>query len=215
MNIRSLVKICLSSTVLLLSLSLAAYGQDEHKLSLNIGAGYTPVVGKISNDLQNGWNISGGAGYAFSTHFETDAEVGYNSFGLTNALLSSSGAPGGNAHLWSFTADPKIRIGRERKIDAYLVGAVGYYRRTITFTQPTVVPVIVGGPFFGFFPVLAPANQVLGDFTQAGIGGAGGAGFDVKLGSAGVRFFSEARYTYADTGNTPTRIIPITLGIRW
>jgi len=215
MCIRSLTKILLASTILLLGLSLAAYGQDEHRLSLNIGAGYTPTVGKISNDLQNGFNIQGGAGYAFSTHFEIDGEVGFNRFGLTNGLLASSGAPGGNAHLWSFTADPKIRIGRERRVDAYLIGNVGYYRRTITFTQPTAVPVLVGGPFFGFFPVLAPANQVLADYTQAGIGGGGGAGFDVKLGGGGVRFFSEAQYTLANTGNTPTRIIPITFGIRW
>ena len=52
-------------------------------------------------------------------------------------------------------------------VDPYFTGGVGYYRRTIQFTQPTVAPVDIFDPFFGFFffPTLVPANLVLGNIT--------------------------------------------------
>ena len=65
----------------------------------------------------------------------------------------------------------KGRVGRERSFDPYVVGGVGYYRRTIQFTQPTLVPVTVFDPFFGFLYGVTQANQVLGTLTQDGVGG--------------------------------------------
>ena len=70
-------------------------------------------------------------------------------------------------------------------------------------------------PFFGaFFNTLVPADVVLGDITRDGIGGSLGAGFDVGLGKSGVKIFTEARYHYANTGSIPTRMVPVTFGIR-
>ena len=188
---------------------------QEHHFTVNVGGGYTPVAGRIGHSLDNGFNVFFGAGYAFSSHFEANIEGGYNGFGLTRGLIDASGAPGGNAHVWSVTVDPKLRLGRERTVDPYVVGGVGYYWRTINFTQPTVVPITVFDPFFGFVTGLAPATQTLSSFTEGGVGGNLGAGFDMKLGSRGMRFFTEARYHYADTGRMPTRMVPITVGIRW
>jgi hypothetical protein len=200
--------------IVILCLAGSSYAQ-EHHLTLNVGAGYTPLVGDIGTDLDNGWNIYFGGGYAFNSRFEANVEVGYNGFGLTNRLLASTGAPNGNSHVWSVTVDPKLRVGRERRFDPYVVGGVGYYRRTIQFTQPTLVPITVFDPFFGFLYGVTQANQVLGTLTQDGVGGSLGAGFDIKLGDRGVAFFSEARYHYAATGRIVTRMVPLTFGIRW
>jgi hypothetical protein len=97
-----------------------------------------------------------------------------------------------------------------------LVGGVGYYRRTIQFTQPTVAAVDIFDPFFGFFffPTLVPADIVIGSITRDGVGGNVGAGFEFPFVS-GIRFFTEARYQYVSTGNIPTRMVPLTLGVRW
>jgi hypothetical protein len=40
-------------------------------------------------------------------------------------------------------------------------------------------------------------------------------GFDVNLGDTGFMLFSEARYHYASTGSVTTRMVPVTVGIRW
>jgi hypothetical protein len=98
----------------------------------------------------------------------------------------------------------------------YVVGGVGYYRRTVEFTRPALVSVFIFDPFFGdLFNTLVPANQVLGRITEDGVGGSLGAGFALKFGESRVKFFTEARYHYADTGNIPTRMVPVTFGFRW
>jgi len=201
--------------ILLGCLTAMANAQDEHRLTLNAGAGFTPLVGEIGNNLDNGWGITFGGGYVFTSHFEGNIQLSYNGFGVTSGLLGSTGAPGGNSHLWSVTVNPKLRLGRERTVDPYVVGGIGYYRRTIQFTNPTLVPVTVFDPFFGFITGVAQADEVIGSLTQDGIGGSLGAGFDIKLSGNGLRFFTEARYHYADTGRIPTRMVPVTFGLRW
>src|SRR5690242_12210202 len=47
-------------------------------------------------------------------------------------------------------------------INPYVVGDVGYYRRVVEFTQPTLQPAVVFDPFFGFFQGAIPADRVLG-----------------------------------------------------
>jgi hypothetical protein len=45
-----------------------------------------------------------------------------------------------------------------------------------------------------------------------------GAGFTVKIGNKGWKFYTEARYNYAwsrGVARIPTTLIPVTLGIRY
>jgi hypothetical protein len=86
----------------------------------------------------------------------------------------------------------------------------------VNFTQPALVNVTFLDPFFGFlFPGVIGTNQVLKTDTQSGIGGNAGGGFAIKLGQTGTQFFTEARYHYAATGKVPTRMVPLTFGLRF
>jgi len=87
----------------------------------------------------------------------------------------------------------------------------------VEFTRPTLQPVVLFDPFFGFFQGAIPADKVLGRITRNGIGGGGGLGFEVPVGSGARRpkIFAEARYIYAATGAVPTRMVPLTFGLRW
>lgn len=87
----------------------------------------------------------------------------------------------------------------------------------LEFTQPTLESSLVVDPFFGFVPTLIPADQVLKRITRNSLGGGGGFEFDFGLGHriSNARLFSEARYEYAGTGKIPTRMIPLTIGIRF
>jgi opacity protein-like surface antigen len=190
--------------------------QDDHKFTFDVGGGYSPLVGDMSSRLNNGWNIVVGGGYNFTSHFSGTVEYMYNGYGVSRRTLEEAQVPAGNSHMWSITANPKLRLMPISKLDPYLVGGVGYYRRTVEFTRPAIVPVFFFDPFFGtFYNTLVLANQVLGDITRGGIGGSAGAGFDIKIGDSGLKFFSEARYHYASTGRIPTRMVPVTFGIRW
>jgi opacity protein-like surface antigen len=204
------------SGLILLSLTLCSTAQDEHRYTLHGGAGVSPLVGDISSRLDNGWHITVGGGYNFNPHFTTTLDYAYNGFGVSRRVLNEAQVPDGNSHMWSITLNPKLRLNRGSKFDPYVVGGVGYYRRTVEFTRPVLVQVFIFDPFFGgFFNTFARADQVLGRITEDGVGGSLGAGLDVKLGERGLKFFTEARYHYADTGRIPTRMVPVTFGLRW
>jgi len=201
---------------LLLTAAMSARAQDERRFTVNAGAGFSPLVGQISDRLNNGWHVTVGGGYRFTRHFETNLQFTYNGFGVKPLVLQEADVPAANSHLWSLTVNPKLRLHPVGRLDPYFTGAVGYYRRTIQFTQPTLAPIDIFDPFFGFFffPTLVQANIVLGNVTRGGVGGNAGAGFDFPFVSD-TRLFIEAAYQYASTGSIPTRMVPLTLGVRW
>ena len=205
------------AVALIISCPVRGHAQEaEPWYTFNIGGGYSPLLGQISNRLDNGWHMTGGAGFRITPHFELNGQFTYHGFGVKPVVLSEAGVPSADSHLWSITADPKIRIGGARRFDPYLVGDVGYFRRTIDFTAPTVESITLFDPFFGvLFPALIPANVRLGSISRSGIGGGAGFGFNFRLGSSRTKLYIEARYEYAATGSMPTRMIPATIGLSW
>ena len=187
-------------------------------LTFHLGGGVSPVVGQASTRLDTGWHFDAGAGVKLSPAVEATLDYRYHGFGVTNLVLNEFQAPNAHAHLWSLTVDPKVRIPINAAVKPYVVGGVGYYRRTVELTTPTVTEGLVFDPFFdAFFSVPFAAEQVLGTIRRSGIGGSLGAGFEVKVGSGDStsKFYTEARYEYADTGRIPTRMVPVTFGFRW
>ncbi|HZP62401.1 MAG TPA: outer membrane beta-barrel protein [Terriglobales bacterium] len=206
----------LASAFIVLTLASYSQAQDEHRLTASFGAGFTPLVGDLSNRLNNGWHITFGGGVNVTQHFATTLDYSYHGFGVNRSVLAEAGVPGANSHLWSLTVNPKIRLSTSSRFQPFIAGGVGYYRRVVEFTTPTVVPVFLFDPFFGvFFNTLVPANQVIGSVRRGGVGGSLGGGFEFKVHSSGVKLFTEARYHYADTGRIITRMVPVTFGIRW
>ncbi len=203
-------------SITLLCTSAVAQEEDHHKFTADVGGGVSPLTSAISDRLNTGWNFTVSGGYNFSSMFSTSVRYTYNGFGINRAVLTEAQVPDGNARLWSVTAEPKLRFSRHAAVSPYLVGGVGYYRRTIEFTQPALASTVLLDPFFGFlFPAVVQVNQVIGRISRSGIGGNLGFGVETRLGHNGLKFFGEARYQYADTGRIPTRMVPITFGIRW
>lgn len=206
-----------SVLIVLFGFATLSFAQSERGWTAEVGGGYTPLVGALSNRLDNGWNIRVGGGYNLTSHFSTSAQFTYNGLGVGNNVLREASVPAGNSHVWSLGLVPRISLNPHHGINPYLVGTVGYYRRVVEFTRPTLQPVVLFDPFFGFFQGAIPADRVLGRITRNGIGGGGGLGFEIPLGTrAGkTKLFTEARYEYGATGAMPTRMVPLTFGIRW
>jgi opacity protein-like surface antigen len=205
-----------TAAAMLASLAGLASAQEEgHKWTANFGAGFTPLVGALNKRLDNGWNITFGGGYRFTEHFSLGGQVMYNGLGVSRGVLNELAVPDGNARVWAITAEPRLEFARRSKVSPYIVGGVGYYRRVVEFTRPTVAAAIVFDPFFfDFVPALIPADLVIGRVIRDGIGGNAGIGFQVPVGR-GVKIFTEARYHYSNGGGIPTRMIPLTIGVRF
>src|SRR5215469_5821357 len=191
----------LASIIMLALMVVCSEAQTEHPYTLNVGGGFSPLVGDSSKRLDNGWHITAGGGLNITRSLSATLDYDYNGFGVSRGLLNEVHVPDGNAHMWSLTANPKLRLSHFKRVDPYIVGGVGYYRRTVEFTRPTEVPVLIFDPFLGaFFNTLVPADTVIGKITRGGPGGSLGAGFDFRLPNTSVKLFTEARYHYADTG---------------
>jgi opacity protein-like surface antigen len=193
-----------------------ACAQSERPVAINIGGGFTPLVGDVSSHLNNGWHMTGGVGYNVRGPLTIGVQFAFNGFGVSRSALMNAAAPSGDSHVWSVTAEPRLQLPFAHRIRPYVVGGVGYYRRTVNFTRPAMQRVFFFDPFFGFvFPGVIGVNQVLSSVTRSGPGGSLGAGWSVKLGNTDAEFFNEARYTYAATGTIPTRMVPLTFGLRF
>jgi opacity protein-like surface antigen len=191
--------------------------QNVSHFTFDAGAGFSQPVEHTDGRLDTGFNIRAGVGYNFVPRFGVVAQFGYDQFGLTSAVLSRASAPDGSARLYSVTLNPIIHFNPRGRMDPYVIGGGGYYRRTVEFTQPTLASATVFDPFFfGFYNVPVVANQVLGSFTQNKAGWNIGAGvsFRVKEDSH-AKIFAESRYQYIYTTPVRTSVLPVTFGLRW
>jgi opacity protein-like surface antigen len=189
---------------------------EQSMWTVDFGAGSTPTTGEIHSRLTTGWNMDLRIGREFNNGFGLIGDLTYNGLGVSNEVLQSLQVPSGNARLWSLTAGPLWRFSTSENVHPYVLGGIGWYRRTVDFTQPTVGVVDVIDPWWGYVgSVLVPADQILGSVTKDSVGANVGGGVLFSLGGSGTALFAEVRYHFANTKPTSTAIVPVTFGVRW
>jgi hypothetical protein len=199
-----------------LTSQLHAQLNNFHKWNFDFGGGVTPVAGYSSGQLKTGWNIVGGGGLNFNSHFGFAGQFMWDGLGVTQSVIQMFHVPTAAAHIWSLTVDPEVRFRSHRRLGFYVIGGGGFYRPTIQFLQPTTEVVNEYCPIFGYFaPAAVPTNTVIGSKTRNAGGINIGGGLTFNIGQTGLKFFTEARYHYIYTPVKPTEIIPITFGVRW
>jgi opacity protein-like surface antigen len=198
----------------LLYVSLSASAQTRFTGQAGVGA--TPLVGQLSSDLSTGWHVSAGGGVKVGSQFATTLDYNYHDFGASHFAFDQFPIPDVKTHMWSLTVNPRFQIPTGSRISPYVVGGVGYYRRTVEVTTPSLLQGLPLAPILNVLLPFVPSLS-LGSVNQSGIGGSLGGGFDIKFKNedSSPRFFTEARYEYADIGSSPTRMVPVTAGIRW
>jgi len=201
----------------LLSTLIGAAGilgaQETPRFTFAAGAGFTTPVGHTSRATDVGWNVSGGAGVNIAPHVGLMLDASYNSLGVNSDRLGSLGYGGGNVNVFSVTLNPVVHVLPKGPVDLYLTGGGGYYRQSLTFTQPGVQNGIGFDPFFGFYPYSAGVNIVVSEYSvnKPGVDAGAGLAFGSKWGG---KFFAEARYHRIFLGNRHTDFVPVTFGFR-
>jgi len=181
-----------------------------------------------SDDITWGGNFTVGAGYRFTPHFSTLVEYQFIDDKLPGALISETGATGGNAHIWSFTLAPVLDLFPKRSNDVYITGGGGFYRKVTNFTDPEESEYC-----YYYYCGIGVENVVVGHFSSNQGGWNIGGGFTHRLGGiygdGTAKLFMEARYLDVLTpasASSPnglgvaavsadTKIVPVTLGVRF
>jgi hypothetical protein len=195
-------------------------------LALEFGGGFNAPTNK--NYITWGGNFTAGGGINFSKRFALLAEYQFIDDKLPGRLIAETGATGGHAHIWSLTLDPVVSLFPKSENDVYVTGGGGFYRKVTSFTDP--VPQLYCS-FYGCGTIVS--NVVVGHFSSNQGGFNIGGGYQHRMGGmygdSKMKLFAEVRYldlfTPAVTtqpnglGTTTvaadTKLIPITLGIRW
>lgn len=201
---------------MLLGSSLAV-AQNTNRFAFEVGGGFTNPVKHTDGRLNTGFNFLAGAGVNVTKEFGILAEFGFNNMGVSDRVLNNLQMPQGNARIYSATLNPVVRFNPRGRFGAYLTAGGGFYRRTVEFTEPTLVETTGFDPWYGvFYPAVIPANSVIGSYSQNKMGVNVGGGLTIGLsGDGNTKFFAESRYHYMYSSPVRTTYVPVTFGIRW
>ena len=199
-------------------------------LTFEVGGGFNAPTDDSSPYISWGGNFTVGTGYRFDQHFSMNLEYQFIHSKLPDVIVGEAGATGGYDTIWSFTLDPMYEVNPKSSITFYGVGGGDFYRKVTNFTDPQEGFYC---DYFGFCYGVTQ-NVVVGHFSSNQGGWNIGGGLEHRFagwnGDGRMKFFAEARYldvlSPAVVGITPnglgvttvgadTKIIPVTIGLRW
>jgi hypothetical protein len=198
------------------------------KLAFEAGGGANAPVGYSSSYITWGGNFTVGGGLHFSRGISLLAEYQLMDDKLPGNLIAETGANGGNAHIWSLTLDPVVDLFPKSTNSVYVTGGGGFYRKVTNFTDPQEQEYCDY-----YYCGIATANVVVGHFSSNQGGWNVGGGFTHRVaglsGDGRMKLFAEVRFLDVDTpavlsspnglGTTTvaagTKVLPVTLGVRW
>jgi hypothetical protein len=208
----------------------SAYGRHNYwsHLTYEAGGGFNAPTNDSSPYITWGGNLTVGAGYRFDPHIGLLAEYQFIDSKLPGAFIAETGANGGYAHIWSFTLAPVIDLFPKSSNSLYVTGGGGFYRKVTSFTDPELAEYCTY-----YYCAVGTINEVVGHFSSNQGGWNVGLGYAHRVGGvygdSKMKLFAEARYLDVMTpaittqpnglGTTTvaadTKIIPVTLGVRW
>jgi outer membrane protein with beta-barrel domain len=221
-----------------------AAAQDERKVQLNVGGGFTGVYGSASDHIGNGGNFTLGVIFNMSPTASIQGEYGWNGMKKKNIQLPVSVNPLGDGSVpTDFFADANMQYwdanfllhapaSRSSKAQPYGLAGLGVYYRPVSITTPAVGYTTVCDPYwYVCYPTLVQVDQVVGSRSSTDFGMNFGGGVNYKLGEHSSIYF-EIRYHYIwgpsidqasqpiAGGNTSStkangQFLPITVGFRF
>jgi len=176
--------------------------------------------------VNTSWGFTGGAGYNFSANHSVIGEFMWSALYPSGGALQpirvalSDNSITGHSNLYTLTANYRFQW-QGGLLGVYFIGGGGWYYRTLGFTSPvtsgTGIACTPAWLFWGFTCVsgTVAANQTVGGYGSSVFGGNIGVGFTVKIADPSYRVYIEPRYHYAPTKNVNTRLLVVTVGIRY
>jgi hypothetical protein len=193
-----------------------AHTQPVRPLSVGLAFGSSIPTGALSDRVHDGYAIDGNGIYRLgTTPLGLRADIAYTGYQLTSGYIRQfQGANDGHAAVTSGTLDVTINAPRVLRLQPYLIGGGGIYRRHIAVDRTTGAQFLtVYDPYFGFYDDVLTDQATVHASTQTRFGMNGGIG--VLIPAAYINVYFEAKYNSAYTQSRGTRFVPITVGVEW
>ena len=157
----------------------------------NFGIGMGFNQGRTANLANTSGNIVVGVGYNISEVVSATAEYQYYNLENKSTEAQTEALEQDVGQVDSITANLLFKI--PSKWGMYGIGGVGWYRRYVRITGPSLVPPFVGDPAVGF-----------------NIGTGVTFPFEDRF-----KLYLEVRYHHAYNHVIPMQMLPLTFGVRW
>ncbi len=201
-------------------------GNDNPDVTTSLGMPLSGPLNPMKNHASLGWGISAGVGGNFDRHNAIIGEFMWNWLYPSNATLEpirialQSANVSGHGNLFAFTGNYRLEL-RGRTYGTYFIGGPGWYYRTASLSRPvpTGTP-ITCSPAWLWWGYNCAAGLVITNLTEVhsnagALGFNAGIGFTFRVGEAPNRMYVESRYHFAHTGSISTKLVAVTVGIRY
>jgi Outer membrane protein beta-barrel domain len=201
-------------------------GDDNPKANVNLGMTIAAPLNPTARLVNLGWGITTGAGYNFTRRHAVMSEFMWNKLLPSDAALAPFRVAlqnpniSGSSNLFAFTGNYRFEL-RGKTLGTYFIGGGGLYYRTAYFSQKvtsgTTTTCTAVWLWWGFTCTsgTVTSNQSIGSSSSSALGVNAGIGFTARVGEAPYRVYVESRYHYAPNKRVDTRILGISVGIRY
>jgi hypothetical protein len=204
--------------------SLMGQDLDELKnLNFNVGGGLSMPVNPTARYFGVNGNVVSGVGANFNNHNSIEGDFMWSGLSPSISLVHPITRPTGHVNVFALTGNYRFHIDNiaESAFGVYIVGGGGWYFRHTSIDKNFLVPpATVCQPIYNWWGFACDSSGFVQSVTIASHGtSAGGlnagAGFTVKVGDMGWKFFVESRYNYAWSAFIPTTLVPVSFGFRF
>ena len=197
--------------------------QDYPKLNFNLGGGISTPLNPTGKYVGVNGNFVVGGGYNIDKSNSIIGEFMWSGLPPNRFVLHPVNAPFGNINLYTLTANYRYHADRiaGSRFGLYLIGGGGWYYRYATVDKNYVVPPqTVCDPVYVWWGYGCDSSGYVYTATVAYQGSSAGgvnagAGFTIRFGDSGWKFYMEGRYHYAWSNRIPTTLVPVTFGFRF
>jgi opacity protein-like surface antigen len=214
--------------------------EEERKVNLNLGGGYTVTLGADAKKaIANGYNFGAGLRLNLLPKVGVQVEYAVHKLGEQTVSIPVALVPSGAGTAKSFLADAKVKVvsvnavlrplaGSGAKGSPYIIAGGGIYWRPVEVSTPAVG--YVNGYCNPWWYECYPSGWVavenlVGLRTSRDYGFNVGAGIDLKFGRKAMLYL-EARYHYVfgpeilagdgtSHGKATGQFLPFTIGLRF
>jgi hypothetical protein len=195
-------------------------GSRDHTCTVDASGSFAVAKGQDGHNFESGWGIRTGGGFAFTPIPKRRGFSGYltanymyEQLGATTGALNNAKmlnptqlatATSARGSFSAVTIDPTVRFAMNRRLGFYGSGGFGWFRRGVVFHGANPATLIQSSS--------ASLDRLASNSGAFDLGGGANVGLTRN---GGLMVFTEIRLYVGAAINSGTKLLPLSVGVRW